>query len=697
MGPIVFGVLWIAAVVAITAMPFWWHVEFFKQAGPQFYQLILLLLPVLFVVPLIYRRLRLRGLWRYELKAYLALGVLPCLLYETRGTLGILLLVTSAFSIGYWLQRIAGIESDDPIEEIALSCALGLGVLTTVLLGLGMAQLYRTWILALLLVPAILAWRQFLEDILEVLDDAANANEMQSPLAGIAAFFGAGLVLLAALSALTPPTNGDAIRFHLALAKSYLQSGGLNVPQFIEYGYYPQAYEVLTTTVWGISGLAAAQMLPGFIFLLCLMLLFRIGRQCGYGPAHCFLGTVVAAATPFLHWTGAVVKNDMHLVLYLLASLCCLLRWNLAFEYSPAKRTQAGGEFLDATRPPRPLSARKFRWVQLAVLFAGFGFGVKHTAIFGAVALAPICFVAAWRQTQRLKAFAGLAALIVVVGGMWATRTYLLKGDPTYPEAVTRAVSHGGQTEAVSARFTRYPKLLYQSHFLSRIHFESPSNNAMGVFLLLFLPVWFLVKRVSGNEQVRYVWWFASCYLLYWSTVLSTLRYAAAPILLVFLLLSVRLETVGQKAGQAATWLISCALIYGFVFALLVNVIQELAPPLPGVLTGKITQIDLLRQFLPPFAAMEQLHKSARPEDLVFSAGNWAVAYAPYPAVVNHIYRTDRAYSGKEIASELSKQQYRFLVLPHSPNRLELEEAARRVRAMAELYSDANFHLYLLN
>ena len=669
MVPIVGGLLWVAAVVATTAMPFWWHVEFFKQAGPQFYQLILLLLPVLFVAPLIYQQLRLRGLWRYELKVYLALGVLPCLLYEMRGTLGILLLVTSAFSIGYWLQRVAGIESDNPIEEIALSCSLGLGLLTTVLFGLGMANLFHTWILALLLVPAILAWRQFLEDILEVLDDAASATEMQSPLAAIAAFFGAGLVLLASLSALTPPTNGDAIRFHLALAKSYLQSGGLNVPQFIEYGYYPQAYEMLTTMVWSISGLAAAQMLPGFIFLLCLMLLFRIGRQCGYGPAHCFLGTVVAASTPFLHWTGTVVKNDMHLVLYLLAALCCLLRWSLT---------------------------KNFRWVQLAVLFTGFGFGVKHTAIFGAVALAPICFVAAWRQSQRLKAFAGLAALIVLVGGMWAARTYLLKGDPTYPEAVTRAVGHGGQAGAVS-RFIRYPAILYQTHFMSRVHFESPSNNAMGVCLLLFLPVWFLVKRVSGNEQVRYVWWFAGCYLLYWSTILSTLRYAAVPILLVFLLLSVRLETIGRKAGHGASLVMSCALIYGFVFALLVNVIQELAPPLPAVLTGKITQSDLLRQFLPPFAAMEQLHKSARPEDLVFSAGNWAVAYAPYPAAVNHIYRTDRAYSGNEITNELSKQPYRFLLLPHSPNRLELEAAARRVRALSELYSDKNFHLYLLN
>ena len=68
MFPIVAGLLWIAAVLIITATPFRWHVEFFKHAGPQFYQLILLLLPVLFIVPLVYQRLRLRGLWRYELK-----------------------------------------------------------------------------------------------------------------------------------------------------------------------------------------------------------------------------------------------------------------------------------------------------------------------------------------------------------------------------------------------------------------------------------------------------------------------------------------------------------------------------------------------------------------------------------------------------------------------------------------------------
>ncbi len=60
-------------------------------------------------------------------------------------------------------------------------------------------------------------------------------------------------------------------------------------------------------------------------------------------------------------------------------------------KYSPTKRTQAGGEFLHAKRPPRPLSAGGSRWL----LVAGFG----GMALL--MALAGIYAIAAIRQVQE--------------------------------------------------------------------------------------------------------------------------------------------------------------------------------------------------------------------------------------------------------------------------------------------------------
>ena len=163
------------------------------------------------------------------------------------------------------------------------------------------------------------------------------------------------------------------------------------------------------------------------------------------------------------------------------------------------------------------------------------------------------------------------------------------------------------------------------------------------------------------------------------------------------LLLAARIEAFEGAAKKAGVWLVRIAVVYCFIFALLVTVIQEMVPQLPRLLTFKMQQTDFLREFLPPFAAAEQLIQFARPEDKVLSIGDWAVAYTPYPAQVKNLYRTDRIYTPQDIDTELPKLPYRYLILPSGPALPAVEEAAKRHRGLAEVYAGANFHLYLLN
>ena len=678
LSPLATGLIWLLVILlatAFTAQPFLWHVDFFKLAGPGFHKLILVLLPVLFLAPLVYLRIRQAIIWRYELKIYLVLALLPLLIYEPRALVVAALFFTSAFSTGYWLLKATGLEPAEAVEEIVLSTATGLSVFTLLLSALGLAGLFKIWAFALLLTPCVMGWRQLLEDIQEIFEDWTNAEELRSPLAGIAIFFGYAFVVISALTALTSTTNGDAIRFHLALAKSYLQSGNLSVPAFIDYGYFPQNYELLTAMLWGVGGLAAAQMLTPILFLLCLMLVYYIGRLCGLSRAAAFVGAVIGGSIPFVHWTGGVVKNDMLLVVLQLSGLIALLQsWRM----------------------------KNFRWSLLAAALLATSFGVKHTALFGAVALAPLLAATAWREANRFKAFATLAIVFLVLGGGWACRTWIIKGSPLFPEVQKLGVPSqpSGQASGTPAHpslISSFSSLPYNLHFRSRGYFESPSNNSLGIFLLFLLPLALGVKSLNTNSAARFTLCTLLIYFAMWGFTLSALRYAIAPLLLMTMFLAGRSEAFYSITKKANHWLLQMALIYCFVFSLLVTIIQEMVPQLPRLLTFTMQQTDFLREFLPPFGAMEYLNKVARPEDKILSIGNYAIAYAPYPAQVKHLFNNDRKYTTDDVHRELPKLNYRYLILPVGPDLQSLEESARKHRALAEVYAGPDFRLYLLN
>ena len=138
-----------------------------------------------------------------------------CFAYEPQATVIVLLVFASCFSVGRRVMKTLGIETGGPLEDIAVSAALGLGLLHCALFAIGLAHGY-VWpvLVALLAVPLLICIREMrvLYRDLRELDNAWSTTAEASSWAGTLltvclAVFG----LTATTYALTPSIYSDLL------------------------------------------------------------------------------------------------------------------------------------------------------------------------------------------------------------------------------------------------------------------------------------------------------------------------------------------------------------------------------------------------------------------------------------------------------------------------------------------------------
>lgn len=637
----------VALVFAVTLPRFLWHVEFFATIDPVFRWMLLALMAVLGGA----------GVWlhgeRAKREPWWLLGLVVGLaaLREPRAMAALVAAGLACLTVGAVALRMLRADA----ASVAMRITAGQAVYTVVLAALGFAGQLRSPWLWLLLLPALFAlrglpWRW----------PAAPPAFERTPVTTIAWLAAVVSAALGAAFALTPSWQGDPVRLHLMLARVYEQQGSLTAPPFQTYAWYPQSFELLLSWMSVVGGgVAAAQLVAPAQFAVLLVLAYELGRKSGLSRESAFVGCVLGGATlPFLHFTVFTSKNDAAMSQYQLAALVALIE---------ALGTGAAG------------------WVGAGALLAGASAGVKHTALFGLAPLTALLGWAVWKAHSRALALA-LVTLALPAGAFWHLRTWRAHGDPAYPRGSAAALVSAAEDDHTSSAWARFAELPWSLHFRGRRHFESPSENSLGVTLLLSLALLPLRRRREWSVAMWGAAIFTFGALTYWATVLSVLRYALLPLLLLCLY-SARNWT-GRAGALAAGW--------AFAFALPVSIIQELHPATPRYLAGIITRDQFLVEALPGYGAARALGNGrARPGDVVRSVGDWALTYFPYPAMVDETFRNDRNYQPDDVRF-LRGAAYRFLILPEAANLGDLERRARQNWALEPVSRDRWFRVYRL-
>ncbi len=564
-------------------------------------------------------------------------------------------MLAAAFAVGKFATERFGIHAD-----FALSALAGFGIFSLLLFALGISHAFYPWVFVLLFTaPLALFWKSF-RDLVEELRTMRSAwlqdQEMTAPHVSIAVFASIIFALITAATLLTPAWNGDTVQFHLPLMRVFLSTHALTVPAAIPYGFFPQGFEVLGMTAYALAGQIAAQFVNPAIFCLALLVLYRIARSCGISRSWAVTGVVLGVSIPFVHWTGSVTKNDLPLAAYELAALLCYFRW---------RETQL------------------FRWMLVGAFFIAMSFDIKHVAIFGAVPWSLACAYALWRQPKTFSRVAAMAAIVIVFGLLWQARAYLATGNPFSP-ANPREEVRGRPNRLRRRPLFRLMDTPYDVHFRGKASFQSPTQNPMGIVLLLLAPLWLIPRAGSSTWRTEAVLWlFVILYYPFWTFEAAILRYAVAPVLLLAVLGAARLALFPRQ-------LVATALGVALVASLPIIILIEMAPAQIPLFLKQIDRATFLRRTLPPYGALEFLSQHATASDSIASVGDWASAYAPNPANFHLFYRTGRQYDPSSVFRVLLPED-RYIILPARPNVAELESAARQDHRLTRLYRDHDF------
>jgi len=576
--------------------------------------------------------------------ALAAIVLAPSVIYEPRGALTALLLLAGSAALGAGVLTKLDLWGSKPLVRILFSVGTGLGLLMFLLLLVGLVGLYFWPVFVLLLGIPVLAFRGKLRelggDLRSLGRTWAEDPGLGSALVGTSVFFVAVSVVVAMILILAPSVAHDSLMMHIPAARHYASEHALTPLPFQSYSYYPQGIEVLMTAAYVLGGRAAVQFVHPIFFLLTLGAVASIGRCIGTSRSACFLVVATLFTIPFLLWTGAVPKNDLAMAAFQMLAILC------------------GISDRDGSSKPR---------LRLGIFFLASSLAIKYTAFFGAPWIAILFLYRIRDHPRRLREIGIWGAIAVVFALSWQVRAYVLTGNPLFPARFSRLVGHVAPGLGTGDNWNgpNYLEIVAFVHFTGTKAFKSPSENPVGFFLILTLPIWVQVKSRRWNRKVIALWCLCGCYYLLWGAVYPFLRYGIVPLAIVMLLACQRFESLYEQSSRALRIVLLVLVEYNFLFCLLPSMINSLNGPQILLFAKQIDKAEYLRRALEPYGALEFLQREAERDDLILGAWVTAAGYAPESGAFHPMYFRSEIET-QSIGAALMERNYGFLVAPDS-------------------------------
>ena len=282
-------------------------------------------------------------------------------------------------------------------ERIALGSALGLGVLGTASLLLGLlGALSRTAVLTLLAAGVALAvFRRRRREA-----DDADLRPGRGWLRTATIAIGGVAIALAFARALYPPTAFDATLYHLPMAKAYAAHGRIAPNPDLRFPVFPALGEVLFADAMLLCDDVSAQLVETLFFALLILGVASWATRAGGEPAA-FWAVALWIANPVVFSLASVAYVDMGLTAFAFFAVYACAR------------------FLESQDPG---------WALLAGTFAGFAAATKYSGLFFVVLVAGALAV-----RLALRALLVFLASAAASGGIWYVLNALWTGNPVWP------------------------------------------------------------------------------------------------------------------------------------------------------------------------------------------------------------------------------------------------------------------------
>jgi hypothetical protein len=223
-----------------------------------------------------------------------------------------------------------------------------------------------------------------------------RANRRVTPMAVAVAL----TAVLAALGAIAPVTDDDALAFGVPCARHIADTGSLRVWSDQARSMFPQSQMLLLAFVLRMGGDRLGAV-TAFEWLLCLGVMSALARRFCERSDHAVAAVIIALGSPVMAFQVASAKEDLLALAATLATACFL------------EREAAGA----------PLAA--------AGMFAGLAAGAKYSGVGMPVAVA--LWVLVSQHGSRVRSMAIVAGSAFASGGLWYVLNAWQFANPVAP------------------------------------------------------------------------------------------------------------------------------------------------------------------------------------------------------------------------------------------------------------------------
>ena len=456
----------------------------------------------------------------------------------------LILLFLLAAAAGGTLLSILRLQPESAAQRLVYGASVGLGLIAYSILTLGLLGLYRPqWILGTLALIAIASFRGWSGLYLDVIrrrplpdnpDSSSNGRSFPKAPNWIAV---AGALLLAVtavivlINCFVPPATDewDALSYHLAAPKAYLQAGRIVYLPTDHHSNFPFTMQMLFLVALTVNGFPLANLIHFGTAALTVATVLLIARD-RMPPAVGWAGAAVFVTCPMAVWQAGAAYVEIGFALFVVTAVGALVEFRAAADR---------------------------KWLRLCAILIGLALSVKTLAL---IPLALIVAALLWFRVpfKRLVTFVAVA---VAVGSPFYVKSWIVTGNPVYPFgyrlfggrdwspelAETYASEHRSfgqsaqrasvreEVEGVSLRHQapsageRLLNLLQAPFDLVAVprifhNFNNPGIHAHLGFLVIALPMLLLFAR-PRSHTARLLSAFCGLWFLAWSQSMQYARY----------------------------------------------------------------------------------------------------------------------------------------------------------------------------
>ena len=514
--------------------------------------------------------------------------------------------VLISIGFGRKILQLLHIKSDNPLESSIFGLGIGLGVLSYLVLAVGLLGILYWWVIVgIAVIMAVFSIREIadiLSSIVQGIRD--NAKSKMQISTGMITLSAVALGSLAMIAALAPPSglDWDGLAYHLAIPKIYLAHHKIIYVPFMSHSNFPFLTEMLYTIGLSLGSTALAKLFHFTMYIATATALYSLCRRY-ISPLAGGVSAILFMSIPVVLYEAGIAYADLTMGLYVTLAVYAILNWERT-EQTP--------------------------WIVVCGLMCGFALGTK---VLAAVPIAVLCvwvLIACGRSSgwgRGFKLALMLGGVSLLVGSPWYIKSFVYTGNPVYPFLYSIFGGKYWSAQAAQAYVAEQSSfgmgkgilkalLLPWNLLVNGVYFSNQADPnrpllfvLIGPALLGLLPVYVLTKKF--NKVILKIGAVAVICLAAWFVLMQHSRY-----LIGFLPLFCVIAGAGVEAANGA-WRFGRHVVNAFVtFCVIIGLFLSYMLAMVGanVVAGAVPQEEYLSGMLDVYDA-QMLVNNSLPKD----------------------------------------------------------------------------------